>query len=157
MGVKLQLKVKVEAAALLHEHTSKKDTGFITLFSFQLHQDWKLREKGAMEQHGARLVFPIDVKKKPWEQKLPLHNRWHPDIPPVAEVTVGELFRVEMVDFSGGRITKEYSAEDIKNADPSIVSCSYLPYCLCVPVKLALISFLFQYLLHGSITIYIYA
>ncbi|KAL3592173.1 hypothetical protein D5086_010813 [Populus alba] len=73
-----------------------------------------------MEQHGARLVFPIDVKKKPWEQKLPLHNRWHPDIPPVAEVTVGELFRVEMVDFSGGRITKEYSAEDIKNADPSI-------------------------------------
>ncbi|KAI5588845.1 hypothetical protein POPTR_005G145400v4 [Populus trichocarpa] len=74
-----------------------------------------------MEQHGARLVFPIDVKKKPWEQKLPLHNRWHPDIPPVAEVTVGELFRVEMVDFSGGRITKEYSAEDIKNADPSIV------------------------------------
>jgi formamidase len=110
-----------------------------------------------MEQHGARLVFPIDVKKKPWEQKLPLHNRWHPDIPPVAEVTVRELFRVEMVDFSGGRITKEYSAEDIKNADPSIVSCSYLPYCLCVPVKLALISFLFQYLLHGSITIYIYA
>ncbi|KAH8508573.1 hypothetical protein H0E87_010621 [Populus deltoides] len=74
-----------------------------------------------MEQHGARLVFPIDVKKKPWEQKLPLHNRWHPDIPPVAEVTVGELFRVEMVDFSGGRITKEYSAEDIKNADPSIL------------------------------------
>uniref|UniRef100_A0A6N2LPB6 Formamidase n=1 Tax=Salix viminalis TaxID=40686 RepID=A0A6N2LPB6_SALVM len=80
-----------------------------------------------MEQHGARLVFPIDVKKKPWEQKLPLHNRWHPDIPPVAAVTVGELFRVEMVDFSGGRITKEYSAEDIKNADPSIVSFrSYL-------------------------------
>ncbi|KAJ6735605.1 FORMAMIDASE-RELATED [Salix viminalis] len=89
-----------------------------------------------MEQHGARLVFPIDVKKKPWEQKLPLHNRWHPDIPPVAAVTVGELFRVEMVDFSGGRITKEYSAEDIKNADPSIVSFrSYLTV-LCVPVQL---------------------
>ncbi|KAJ6907652.1 LOW QUALITY PROTEIN: hypothetical protein NC651_018164 [Populus alba x Populus x berolinensis] len=48
---------------------------------------------------------------------LPLHNRWHPDIPPVAE---WESFPgVEMVDFSGGGITKEYAAEDIKNADPS--------------------------------------
>ncbi|CAL5369402.1 unnamed protein product [Camellia sinensis] len=74
-----------------------------------------------MGQHGPRMVFPIDLKKKPWEQKLPLHNRWHPDIPPVAEVTVGEVFRVEMMDFSGGRITKEYSAEDIKHADLSIV------------------------------------
>ncbi|THF95835.1 hypothetical protein TEA_013512 [Camellia sinensis var. sinensis] len=58
-----------------------------------------------MGQHGPRMVFPIDLKKKPWEQKLPLHNRWHPDIPPVAEVTVGEVFRVEMMDFSGGRNT----------------------------------------------------
>ncbi|GMP27779.1 hypothetical protein CsSME_00003616 [Camellia sinensis var. sinensis] len=58
-----------------------------------------------MGQHGPRMVFPIDLKKKPWEQKLPLHNRWHRDIPPVAEVTVGEVFRVEMMDFSGGRNT----------------------------------------------------
>lgn len=70
--------------------------------------------------------MPIDVKKKPREQKLPLHNRWHPDIPPVAEVTVGEVFRVEMVDFSGGGITKEYTAEDIKHANPSIVSSPFL-------------------------------
>jgi formamidase len=76
----------------------------------------------AMARYGPRLVVPIDVKKKVWEQQLPLHNRWHPDIPPVAEVKVGEVFRVEMVDFSGGRITQDYSAEDIKLADPSIVS-----------------------------------
>jgi formamidase len=37
-----------------------------------------------MAKYGARLIVPIDVKKKPWEQKLPLHNRWHPDIPVVA-------------------------------------------------------------------------
>ncbi|KAL7090107.1 hypothetical protein ACP275_12G020100 [Erythranthe tilingii] len=72
-------------------------------------------------QLGARVVVPIDVKKKPSEQKLPLHNRWHPAIPPVAEVRTGELFRVEMVDFSGGGITKEYTAEDVKFADNSIV------------------------------------
>ena len=75
-----------------------------------------------MAQYGARLVVPIDVKKKPWEQKLPLHNRWHPDIPPVAEVTAGELFRVEMMDFSGGAITQSHTAEDMKHADHSIVS-----------------------------------
>ncbi|KAG5528468.1 hypothetical protein RHGRI_029228 [Rhododendron griersonianum] len=79
-----------------------------------------------MALYGASLVLPIDLKKKPCEQKLTLHNRWHPDIPPVAEVRTGELFRVEMMDFSGGRITQEYSAEDIKHADPSI-STSYLP------------------------------
>ncbi|KAB2626552.1 formamidase [Pyrus ussuriensis x Pyrus communis] len=77
-----------------------------------------------MAFYGPRLVVPIDVKKKPWEQKLPLHNRWHPDIPPVAEVAAGEVFRVEMVDFSGGGITKEYTAEDIKYFDPSIAHLS---------------------------------
>ena len=78
-----------------------------------------------MALHGARLVVPIDLKKKPREQKLPLHNRWHPDIPPVAEVKVGEVFRVEMVDCNGGGITKEYTAEDIKHADLSVVSCLF--------------------------------
>jgi hypothetical protein len=28
----------------------------------------------------------VDISKKPWEQDKPLHNRWHPDIPAVAEV-----------------------------------------------------------------------
>uniref|UniRef100_A0A803PED9 Formamidase n=1 Tax=Cannabis sativa TaxID=3483 RepID=A0A803PED9_CANSA len=74
-----------------------------------------------MAQYGPTVMVPIDVKKKPREQKVPLHNRWHPDIPPVAEAAVGDVFRVEMVDFSGGGITKEYSANDIKFADPFIV------------------------------------
>nr|GMC66309.1 formamidase-like isoform X2 [Ipomoea batatas] len=73
-----------------------------------------------------RLVVPVDVKKKPREQNPPLHNRWHPDIPPVAEVKEGELFRVEMVDFSGGGITSQYTAQDIKYADQSIVSSTLL-------------------------------
>jgi formamidase len=69
-----------------------------------------------------RLVVPIDVKKKPWEQKVHLHNRWHPDIPPVADVTEGELFRVEMVDWTGGRVRDDDSADDIKFLDLTIVS-----------------------------------
>ena len=34
------------------------------------------------------------LSKLPWEQETPLHNRWHPDIPPVASVVEGETFRV---------------------------------------------------------------
>lgn len=67
-----------------------------------------------------RLVIPVDVKKQPWEQELPLHNRWHPDIPAVAEVTTGELFRVEMVDWTGGRIGDNKSAEDVKGIDLTV-------------------------------------
>jgi len=69
-----------------------------------------------------RLVVPIDLKKKPYEQKLPLHNRWHPDIPPVVDVNTGEIFRVEMVDWTGGAIKDDNSALDIKLVDLSIVS-----------------------------------
>lgn len=75
-----------------------------------------------MAQYGPRLVVPIDVKKKPREQKVPLHNRWHPDIPHVAEAVIGEVFKVEMMDFSGGGITKDYTADDIKHAEPFVVS-----------------------------------
>ena len=44
-----------------------------------------------------KTIISVDVKKPAWEQdpKTPLHNRWHPDIPAVARVKEGELFRVE--------------------------------------------------------------
>ncbi|KAL4181635.1 hypothetical protein AMTRI_Chr12g238310 [Amborella trichopoda] len=73
-----------------------------------------------MAPFSPRVIVPIDVKGKPQEQEKPLHNRWHPDIPPVAEVMEGELFRVEMLDCSGGRIGDNASAEDIKFAEYSL-------------------------------------
>lgn len=69
-----------------------------------------------------RLVVPIDLTKKPWEQEFPLHNRWHPQVPHVAEVKVGELFRVEMTDWTGGAIKDDDSAVDVKSIDLSAVS-----------------------------------
>lgn len=68
------------------------------------------------------LVVSIDLKKKPWEQKLPLHNRWHPEIPSVAAVKTGQLFRIEMVDWTGGAIKDDNSASDVKYVDLSTVS-----------------------------------
>ncbi|XP_042508259.1 formamidase-like [Macadamia integrifolia] len=66
-----------------------------------------------------RLVVPIDLTKKPSEQKVPLHNRLHPDIPPVAEITEGEVFRVEMMDWIGGAIGDNDTALDLKTINLS--------------------------------------
>lgn len=75
-----------------------------------------------------RLVVAIDLNKKPWEQDLPLHNRWHPHIPPVADVNTAQVFRVEMVDWTGGAIKDDNSALDIKLIDLSTVSISIKPH-----------------------------
>jgi hypothetical protein len=116
-------------------------------------------------------LITVDPSKPAWEQEKPLHNRWHPDIPPVsllaskqaiaelsvrlpykvkiwhqtrnciypalckpratmckqhivtacgrvayqvAEVTEGQLFRVESLDWTGGQIKDDDNADDIK-------------------------------------------
>lgn len=82
-----------------------------------------------MAPKSARVVVHVDVKKPPWEQELPLHNRWHPEIPPVADVTTGEVFRVEMVDWTGGQIGDNDSAVDVKSVDLSV------PHCLSGPIR----------------------
>ena len=34
----------------------------------------------------AKTIISVDIKKPPTDQPQPLHNRWHPDIPPVVTV-----------------------------------------------------------------------
>lgn len=68
-----------------------------------------------------KTIISVDPKKNPWEQEIPLHNRWHPDIPPVASVKEGEVFRVECVDWTGGQIKNDESSDDVKNVDLSQV------------------------------------
>jgi len=46
-----------------------------------------------------------------------LHNRWHPDIPMVAMVKPGDEFRVECIDWTGGQIENNDSANDIRDVD----------------------------------------
>ncbi|CAH2076211.1 unnamed protein product [Thlaspi arvense] len=74
-----------------------------------------------MAPSSARVVVKVDLKKKPWQQNQPLHNRWHPEIQPVAEVKAGEFFRVEMVDWTGGAVKDDGSSDDIKTIDLSTV------------------------------------
>ena len=62
------------------------------------------------------LLFPLDSHKKFEDQKIVGHNRWHPEIPPVATVKPGDSFRVHCREWFDGAIVNDDSADDILNA-----------------------------------------
>lgn len=68
-------------------------------------------------------LIKIDLKASPESQDV-LHNRWHPDIPMVAYVKPGAEFRVECVDWTGGQIANNDSANDIR--DVNLTKVHYL-------------------------------
>ncbi len=46
-----------------------------------------------------------------------MHNRWHPDLPPIAEVAPGEEIRLETEEGLGGQFTRESTHEDVGRAN----------------------------------------
>jgi formamidase len=66
-------------------------------------------------------LIAYDLSKAPEEQDCKPHNRWHPDIPMVSWVKPGAEFRVECVDWTGGQIENNDSANDIRDVDLSKV------------------------------------
>jgi formamidase len=63
------------------------------------------------------VLFEVDLTK-PWtEQPVPGHNRWHPDIPPVASVKPGAVFRIECQEWTDGQIRNDDSANDVRDVD----------------------------------------
>ncbi|KAF5359715.1 hypothetical protein D9756_002920 [Leucocoprinus leucothites] len=53
----------------------------------------------------------------PADKQKGLHNRWHPDIPPIATVKPGQTFKIECVDWTGGQIGNNDCSDDVKNVD----------------------------------------
>jgi len=76
-----------------------------------------------MAPNTPALAFAADPSKRPWEHEVPFHNRWHPAIPPVSTQTTNSLFRVECLEWTGGQIHDNDSAEDMKAVDLSQVRC----------------------------------
>ncbi|KAF3112936.1 hypothetical protein TWF102_004319 [Orbilia oligospora] len=63
-----------------------------------------------------RYAAKVDLTKDP--ATLPyLHNRWHPDIPNCGTIKNGEVVKIECVDWTGGQIGNNDSADDVKNVD----------------------------------------
>jgi len=62
------------------------------------------------------VIFPLDSGKPFDQQEKVGHNRWHPEIPPVATVKPGDEFRVDCREWFDGAIVNDDSADDILNA-----------------------------------------
>ena len=62
-------------------------------------------------------VFEVDVDASPEEQPDPVVNRWHPDVPAAASVESGDKFRVETLDWTGGQVSNDDSANDIRDME----------------------------------------
>ncbi|TNY37480.1 formamidase [Thermomonospora catenispora] len=65
------------------------------------------------------VVFSVDQSRSMTEQSPPGHNRWHPDIPPVATVRPGSEFRIECREWTDGQIGNNDSANDVRDVDLS--------------------------------------
>jgi len=63
-----------------------------------------------------RTVLEVDFQKPAADQPN-LHNRWHPDIPSVGKIAPGETVKIECLDWTGGQIGNNDSADDVKNVD----------------------------------------
>ncbi|MEU5566989.1 formamidase [Micromonospora musae] len=74
------------------------------------------------------LIFSLDSTKRFTEQEKIGHNRWHPDIPPVATVKPGSTFRVHCREWFDGEIRNDDSADDIRDAPLSIVHALSGPF-----------------------------
>ncbi len=64
-----------------------------------------------------KTIVKLDLDKRPWEQDGQIHNRWHPDLPMISMVKPGDEFRVECMDWTGGQIGDNDSANDVRDVD----------------------------------------
>jgi formamidase len=51
------------------------------------------------------------------DQPRPLHNRWHPDIPPATAVDPGHAYRIECKDWTDEQIRNTDSADDVRDVN----------------------------------------
>jgi formamidase len=58
----------------------------------------------------------VDLNKPAAEQPI-FHNRWHPDIPSISTIPLNTATKIECVDWTGGQIGNNDSANDIVNVD----------------------------------------
>ncbi|ETW94122.1 MAG: hypothetical protein ETSY1_36250, partial [Candidatus Entotheonella factor] len=62
----------------------------------------------------------IDRSKRLKEEPHKGHNRWHPDIPPVLEVEIGEEVVLETRDASDQQIKPNMGAGDLEGLDAKV-------------------------------------
>jgi formamidase len=65
------------------------------------------------------VVFEVDrdLDVPMAEQKIPGHNRWHPDIPAAASVDPGGSYRIECKEWTDNQIRNSDGADDVRNVN----------------------------------------
>jgi len=69
-----------------------------------------------MGKEGLRYAAKVSLDKPASEQEC-LHNRWHPENPSFATIKPGEAVKIECVDWTGGQIGNNDSANDVRDVD----------------------------------------
>ena len=67
-------------------------------------------------------IFSLDSSKKFEDQEKIGHNRWHPDIPPVATVKPGDSFRVDCPEWFDGAIVNDDSGSGFRLASSTSIA-----------------------------------
>ena len=67
----------------------------------------------------AENVFQLDQSKSMYDQEVPGHNRWHPDIPAIVSVDPGTDFRMDCREWTDGQIKNNDDASDVRDIDPT--------------------------------------
>ncbi|PCG98506.1 Acetamidase/Formamidase [Penicillium occitanis (nom. inval.)] len=63
-----------------------------------------------------RTALKVDVNTPAAKQPY-LHNRWHPDVPFCGKIHNNETVKIECLDWTGGQIGNNDSADDVLNVD----------------------------------------
>lgn len=69
-----------------------------------------------MGKEGLRYAARVSLDKDAAEQEC-LHNRWHPDVPSYGTIKNNEVVKIECVDWTGGQIGNNDSADDVRDVD----------------------------------------
>jgi len=69
----------------------------------------------------ADVYLAIDRSKRLADEPATGHNRWHPDIPPVAEVEPGQVVGIETRDAFDGQFMPETRKADVARCDLNLV------------------------------------
>lgn len=74
------------------------------------------QQKVKSGEHQIRYAAKVDLEKDAGSEPY-LHNRWHPDIPTYGTIKNNETVKIECVDWTGGQIGNNDSADDMRDVD----------------------------------------
>jgi formamidase len=74
-------------------------------------------DKPAADQECLHVTYSQTSLPSHLSNTSPLQNRWHPENPSYASIAPNEVVKIECVDWTGGQIGNNDSADDVRDVD----------------------------------------